>query len=77
MKKLLLWSGLIVSFVAMQSTISYADDFQDNTNEPDSEIVNRAGYANIFFKSYPPKTHKGWTLVAVKKVSGGYMGMYM
>lgn len=76
MKKLTLWIGLILTISTMQTTLSYADDLDDN-NEVEFETVTRAGYGNLFFKSYPPKTYKGWTLVAVKKVSNGYMGMYM
>lgn len=71
MKKIILFV-LLFGITTSYTAVGHADTLQ--TTE---ENRQRASYIAFNFKSYPPKTYNGKTLVKVDKVEGGYIGWYV
>ena len=74
MKKVIIYLGLITFITSLGGIIVGAEDL---TDEQPIDIATRTKIRTYRFKSKPPKSYKGMTLVGEEKVKNGYIGYYV
>lgn len=74
MKKSIINLGVLVIGISLGGILVTAEEI---INDQPIELTSRAQVRVFQFKSKPPKTHKGLSLVREKKVKNGYVGYYV
>lgn len=73
MKRIIITTALLATL----TVCGISTNAQEVSTDDTTVIVSRAAYQTYKFSSYPPKTYKGLVLHQVKKISDGYLGLYI